>query len=319
MNIKPLYQKISLQQIDLQDLTFNLTPITDDKISAQLRNSILRCGLIHPPLLIPNVNGTHTLIAGRQRLLATHRILARDSFEVLVLPAETPPATLLTMALQDILLTRPATPVEKALCWQKAVDFLGEDIAEKDFWPQLELSRQLNPAKLEKIAGLEHEIQLALHHGLLELKTTLKLINLGQADRKALFQIIIKLRPSSSNQRKLVDYCLELHHRQRRPVADILAEVDCAEIINHPEANPPQKTTMLMNWLTGLCYPRLTEAEKEFRSFAGQLQLPKGVALDHITSFEQDTIRMTIEFSAREQLAAQWPDIRAALLAKGSK
>ena len=310
MNIKPLYQKISLAQIDLADLTFNLAPVGREEISDQLRDSVTRCGIIHPPLLTATAHGQFAIVAGRQRLSAAQQILANNFCDCLIMPVETPPAVLLAMALQDILLSRPASPLEKASCWQKAVDFLGRDIAAKEFGPQLGLTRQLTPARLEKILALDDEMQESLHQGSLELKTACKLIDLNPADRDALFRIIKQLRLSSSNQRKLLDHCLELHRRQNRQITALLAEPECLEILNHPEANPPQKTAMLMSWLSTLCQPRLTEAEKEFRSFVGKLQLPKGVTLTHTPSFEKDTLKMTIDFTDRSQLTEKWPIIR---------
>ncbi|MEN8134965.1 MAG: ParB/Srx family N-terminal domain-containing protein [Thermodesulfobacteriota bacterium] len=314
MNIKPLYQKIPQNQIDLEDLTFNLAPVGREEISAQLRDSVSRCGIIHPPLLTPKDHGKFTIVAGRQRLIAARQVLATDFCDCLILPTATPPTILLTVALQDILCSRPASPLEKAICWQKAVGFLGQDIAEEEFGPQLELTRQLNPARLEKILTLADKMQESLHQGTLDLKTTFKLLDLDQADRDTLFKIIKQLRLSSSNQRKLVDYCLELFRRQNRQIAALLSEPECLEIINHLEANPPQKTAMLMNWLTGQCYPRLTEAEKEFRSFVGQLKLPKGVTLEHTPSFEKDTLKMTIDFKNQRQLTEKWPLIRRAIV-----
>jgi ParB-like chromosome segregation protein Spo0J len=317
MNIKPSYQKISLNQIDLEDPAFSLGPVGRQEISARLRDCVSRCGLIHPPLLSPKDDGRYTIVAGRLRLIAVRQVLGQESCDCLILPAMTPPAMLLTMAYQDILLSQPATPLEKAVCWRKAVALLGADLATQEFGPQLELTRQLNQDKLEKILTLSSEMQEALHQGSLELKTTLKLVELEPADRAALFGIIRKLRLSASNQRKLVDSCLELQHRQERRVAKILAGAECLEIINHPEANPPQQTIMLMNWLANQCYPRLTEAEKTFRSFVGQLKLPQGVTIDHAPAFEKDSLKMTIDFSGQQQLTRKWPGIRAALRAAG--
>lgn len=314
MNIKPLYQNISISQIDMQDLSFSLVPVELDQISDQLHNSVSRCGIIHPPLLIQKDNGKFIIVAGRQRLIAAKQILGTKFCDCLILPTETQSDTLLTVALQDILLTRPATSIEKAICWHKAVDFLGKDIAEEKFGSQLELTRQLNPTRLEKILTLNPEIQNSLQTGDLELKTAFKFIDMNQADGEALFMIIKQLRLSSSNQRKLVDHCLELHRRQNLQITEILSEQECLEIINHQEANPPQKTAMLMNWLTDQCYPRLSEAEKEFRSFVGQLKLPKGVSIEHPPSFEKDTLKMMINFKDRLQLAEKWPVIKEGIV-----
>lgn len=313
MNTKLLYQKIALTKIDLEDLTFNLSPAGQVEIPAQLRDSVARCGLINPPLLIPKGNAKFTIVAGRPSLFVAQQSPGTKFCDCLLLPAATPSAVLLTMALQDILRRRALTPTEKAICWQKAVNFIGRGPAEKEFGPQLELTRQITPTKLEKILTLDREMQMALHQGHLELKTALKLLDLAILDREILFQLINRLHLSSSNQRKLLDYCLELQHRQNRKIATILAAPECREIIEHAEANSPQKSAMLMNWLAGQCYPRLTEAEKEFRALIGQLKLPKGVSLEHTPSFEKDTIRMTIDFPNRTQLARRWPELRGVI------
>jgi hypothetical protein len=314
MNINPLYQLISPSRIDPDDLTFCLAPVGREEISAQLHDSVARCGLVPPPLLTSRDDGRHIIVAGRPRLLAFRRLPGADPCGCLVLPATTPPAILLTLALQDIMLRRPATPVEKAICWQKAVGCLGKEGAAREFGPQLELSRQLTPARLEKIVNLDLKMQEALQASHLELKTAFKLMDLDRADGIALFAIIAQLRLSSSNQRKIIDHCLALHHRRHRPIAALLAEPECLEIINHPEANPPQKTAMLMSWLTGQCYPRLTEAEKEFRGFAGKLQLPKGITIDHSPSFERDSLTLTIDFKDQAHLTEKWPAIRRAMV-----
>jgi ParB-like chromosome segregation protein Spo0J len=315
MNIKPLYQEILPSRIDLDDLAFCLAPVGREKISAQLRDSVARCGLIPPPLLTSRDDGKFTVVAGHARLRAFQLIPGAKLGGCLVLPATTPPAILLTLALQDILLRRPATLLEKAICWQKAVDCMGKERAAREFGPQLELTRQLTPARLEKIATLDPKMQEALQAGRLEPKTLFKLMDLDRPDGDILFATIEHLRPSSSNQRKLIEHCLELHHRRKQRIAALLAEPECLAIINHPEANPPQKTAMLMSWLTGQCFPRLTEAEKEFRSFVGKLQLPKWATIEHTPSFEQDSLKLTIDFTDQARLAEKWPTIRQAVVA----
>jgi ParB family chromosome partitioning protein len=316
MNIKPLYREIPLDQIDPADLTFHLAPGENEEISARLRASISRCGIIHPPILKAKGSDTgFTIVTGRKWIMAIRQILDADYCGCLLMPADTPAQDLLAMALQEILLTRPATPIEKAICWQKWAALLGHDRALAEYGPLLELSGQLTPARLGKILSLGHETQKALHNGALELKICLKLLDMKQPDREALFGIIAQLRLSSSNQRKLVDLCRELAKRRALSIAAVLAEPEFLEIINQPDANPPQQTVMLMNRLAGLCYPRLTEAKQDFQGFVNKLALPKGVAIEHATSFEKDSLKMTIEFTERNQLAERWPAIRQAISA----
>jgi hypothetical protein len=76
------------------------------------------------------------------------------------------------------------------------------------------------------------------------------------------------------------------------------------EIIEAPGNNPSQQSAKLMRWLSGLRYPRLASAEKDYRDFVAGLDLPAGVTLEHAPSFERDTLRLTIEFRNRQALEA---------------
>jgi len=315
MNIKPLYREIPFDRIDLPDLKFSLTPTEDEELD-QFRNLAAEGAIIHPPVLIENTNKLFTIVTGRRQIIAAHQVTDEDSCACLVMPSDTPPSDLLSMALQEILLIRPTTPIEKAACWQKVAGLLGRDRAIEKFGQQLDLSGQQTPERLEKLLTLDPEMQVALHNGNLEYKTSLKLLDLEQNDRKTLFNIILKLRLSASNQRRLVDSCRELKKRQGRSISIILSEPECLEIIDHPTANPPQKTAMLMSWLADKCFPRLNQAEKDFHDFTTKLALPKGVKIEHTPSFEKDSLKLTMEFVNRQELLDKWPAIRDTILGK---
>ncbi len=309
MNIKPLYREILLARIDLTDQTFRLAPVENEETEDRSCDFITRWAVIHPPILQEKEEDGFIIVTGRQQIIAARGLPDKECCGCLILPSDTPALDLLALALQEILLRRPATPIEKAVCWQKGVTLAGRDRARQEFGALLELSDRMSPAGLEKLLTLDREIQEALHRGSLELKTCFKLLDMAQADRAALFGIIAQLRLSSSNQRKIIELCRELEKREARSIAEILTESECLEIINHAEANPPQKTAMLMNWLTGRCYPRLSEAEAAFRGFVAKLRLPRGVSIEHATSFEKDSLKLAIEFADREQLAEKWPII----------
>ncbi|MFO7607414.1 MAG: hypothetical protein R6W72_14060 [Desulfurivibrionaceae bacterium] len=309
MNIKPLYRKIPLARIDLTDRTFRLAPVENEVAGDRSRDFITRWAVIHPPILQEREEDGFIIVTGRQQIIAARGLPDKEYYGCLILPSDTSSLDLLAMALQEILLSRPATPIEKAVCWRKGVALAGCDRAGQEFGTLLDLSGRMSTAGLEKLLTLEREIQEALHRGSLELKTCFKLLDMLQADRAALFEIIAQLRLSSSNQRRIIELCRELEKREARSIAEILTESECLEIINHAEANPPQKTAMLMNWLKGRCYPRLSEAEAVFRGFVAKLRLPKGVAVEHATSFEKDSLKLAIEFADRDQLAEKWPII----------
>jgi hypothetical protein len=311
MSTKTVYQKIPLKKIDMGNMAFSLSPISDVQVPVQLRESISSYGIIHPPLLLGK-DKLYIIVTGRRRLIAASEILGQDFCNCLVLPPETTPALALALALEEILTARKPSPVEEAKCWQKAVEFLGEK-AREEFGPKLEIAGKLSPAKLSTLLDLENEILDALHTGEISLKLVSRLMDIDRKAREVLFMIISKLRLSHSNQRKLIEQTRELQQRYDRPITEILSSVECREIVEHPEANPPQRATMLMNWLNSLCHPRLTKAENAHRNFISKLDLPATVTIAHSPSFEKDPLKMTIEFKNKEEIQIIWPELKRVL------
>ena len=247
MSTKTVYQKIPLEKIDIGNKSFSLSHIEDDHIPDHLRESIAKFGIIHPPLVL-QTDELYVIITGRKHICAAREVLGQDFCNCLVLPTGTAPKEALSLALEDIRTSREPSPVEEALCWQKAVEIMGEEKARDEFGSKLDITGKLSPDRLMKLPNLEKEILGALHSGEVNLKIANRLMDIDREGRKKLFEIMDDLKLSHSNQRKLIDHCRELHKRHGRSINEILSSQDCREIIEHREANPPQKTTMLMNW-----------------------------------------------------------------------
>ena len=315
MNIKALYRKISFSEIDLDDQTYSLAPPGSAIPAGMETNSITRQAVVHPPLLIEEGKG-HLVVAGRKLINYLSHETESDSCYCLVIPAASEPEEVLALALENILHSRPASAIEQAICWHKAVGCLGESEAKKMFGTRLPLLSRFPGNKLSALADLEDNILAAVHQEHLALKIAFRLIDLERDDRNRLFEIINLLQLSSSNQRKLFDLCLELQRRTEQPIIEVLSGSECHGILNHPEANPPQKTAMLMTWLRESCFPRLSKAETEFRKFVGKLNPPKGVTIAHTTSFENEALSLTVVYKTREELSESWLALKDIFTAK---
>lgn len=317
MNIKPLYRKISLAEIDQKDQTYSLTPAYDELPSLpENADSLALRTITRPPLVLEKTSTKHQIITGRRLLEDISREAGSHACYCLVIPGETEPVKLLALALEDILASRPPSAAEQAICWQKAIAWSGEEKAKNVFGGRLVLANRFSGDKLTALAGLGDKTLAALHQGTLDLKVAFRLIDLEENDRDCLFEIIQMLLLSNSNQRKLLDLCNELHRRNNTAINEILSGDECNSIINHPEANPPQKTAMLMKWLRDCCLPRLTGTEAEFRKFIGKLAPPKGISINHAPSFENDTLSLTVQYNNREEFLESWPTIKDSFTSK---
>ena len=95
-------------------------------------------------------------------------------------------------------------------------------------------------------------------------------------------------------------------------IEELLNNEEVHGILLHRQANPPQKTKNLMNWLSRQYMPRSREAEDEFKHFIGSMRLPQNVAVNHTQFFENDSVTLSITFPNRESLENAWKQIRSA-------
>jgi ParB family chromosome partitioning protein len=310
MPLKPIYQEITAGEIDLEDRTFDLTP---PGLEPALPGTIFPAAtlaLLHPPLLLAAPGRKMPAITGRGILSA---LSPGAAVGCLVLPAETSRGTILDLALAAILSRRPATPLEQANCWRKAEEWLGSAETRRRFGPYLELSRRYPPPRLTRLLELPEDQAAALQAGRLELGTAFHLLDQDRESRALLFRVIERLRLSSSNQKKLLEICLDLAGRDGTAIAELLTRPAALEILGETLVNPPRQAARMLTWLEELRRPRLTAARRELQAFKASLSLPAGVSLEPSPSFEQDTLRLTVEFRNRAELVKSWSALRKTL------
>lgn len=311
--MKPLpIKRIPLKLIDRDDHTFSLLPF-DDEPGKALTRHIVDTGILHPPLLKERENGAYLIVAGRKRLRIAGDLLKWSGCDCLVVDAEVNTLATLALALDEALLHGPISPLQKAVFFKKAIALCPPAEAARRFLPMLGLTP--HPFHLQQIitlAELESPLALALHEGRLDDKTALAMIDLSFRDRLALFDLIDTLQLSVGNQRKIATICRDLAKRGGgTSIHAILAGHDLKEIIDHPDANPPQKTAQVMRCLIRKHSPNLTTAERSFTEMANRLNLPKGLTLNHSPAFEKDELTLTVTFANQAAFDALWPELTA--------
>ena len=290
-----------------------ISPATDtENMPGALRQSILRCGLLHPPILRLGPKGRYQIISGRKRLQITVTDLQWKNIPCLVLDEANNNLEALAIAMEETLASRPLTPAEQAIFLKKISKHQDNNESAISYLPLFDRkpdSRTLS--RLIKLADQEKPILEALHRGEIQESTAHELSKLPFADRFSLLDLILLLGLSLNNQKKLMATCQELASRKKSTIVKILAAQEVKDILEHPNTNAPQKSAKLMALLAERLSPRLTRAEKEFRCFANGLKLPKFMRLSHSQSFERDEMSLTIDFKNREKLQQIWPVLAA--------
>ena len=311
MTVEHQMGRIPFSQIDFADTTYNLVPFADDREDPALRESIARVGLLHPPIVKENFNALFQIIAGRKRLHILRDTFAAQECTCIILPRDIGRISAYDMLLEETLLTRPLSPVEKAIFFTQVLQSLDIQQAARQYLPRLGLAP--NPYHIKRLLpllDLEEPLLIKLHQGMLSEKTALELTRLSFRDRMALFETIDQLQLSVGKQQQLLLAGKELSGRTRTAIADILSGLEVNGILNHPQANPPQKSTQLMAWLTRQRYPRLSAAEHKFKAFTDKLDLPPGAALTHALSFEKDALTLSLHFIDEADFLKTWQKIK---------
>ncbi len=302
--------RISINNIDFSDSTYSLTPsFIPVSVPPVLTKSIKRCGILHPPVVKEKSSSSFAIVSGRKRLLAaledkgttcdchklTDKADALDTFAI---------------CLEESLLSSPLTPVERAVFFRKVLAHTDEKTVASRFLPLMGHSPSVYHIQRDlRLLELEEPLLVSIHEGILDDKVAFELCKIPFSDRLSLYEIIEALRLSVGNQKKLLITCRELAVRNNVTIANFLRNQSIDEILNHDSANIPQKTTNLMKWLTDERFPRLSQAEKEFKSFIANLSLPEEARIEHSPSFEKDELLFSLKCANRESFLLVWRNI----------
>ncbi len=311
MQLSPL----AINEIDFQDESYLLQPTCSAEPAKELVASMKRVGILHPPLVDQAERGRYRIVSGRNRLLAARK-LHFTSCECRVLPASFSPLETFTLLLEEKIATQGLSLMEQAIFFKKTSAWLDLDEAARRFLPLLGYkAHPFQAQKIMRLNNLEEVIQDALHAGNLDAKVAWELEKLAFFDRMALFEIMMTLKLSVGNQKKITLISREIAVRQKTSIASFLAGDDCQSILNSTELNQPQKTAHFMLWLQKKQFPRSSQAEQEFKDFCKTLHLPQGAALQHSPFFEKDEITLTLTFKNRDELLEKLPLLTSPLIA----
>jgi ParB family chromosome partitioning protein len=314
----PCYRQVRLQDINLTDRSYSLNPFHQEP-KQDLVQSISELGILQPPLLLEQQDGTYIILSGRKRLEACLQQKQDDDYitALIIVPdrnnQESYPLYLFSSLLQHQLLGHPLTLIEQAIFFQKASQILEEqDIL--SFLPLLDLKAKPHiPGELIALLELERSVQQGIHSGIITQRSGKKLSRFSPTDQKKLAEIIYDYQLGGSKQQKLLERCFQLTKRQQISVEKLLDP--WREKVREKNLNGPQNAASLLRWLDQQYQPRITAAEKEFKKFSAQLQLPVGVQVEHSPSFEEEQVTLSIHFKSKEELARIWPQIK--VLIKG--
>ena len=305
-------KSLDISLIDFKDFSYSISPDREIIYDDSFAESIARYGILHPPIVRKIKPDSYVIIAGRKRLHALRALFPKVTLcNCMIIPDPVPEIDIYSILLEEILASRQLTPIEKAIFLQKTEPLINEKQTAKEFLARIGLPP--DPFYFRQsvlLLNLEEPLIHAIHQGNINETVARDIVSLSANDRLAVFHIMSCLQPSASNQKKLLNICRELASRRNKTIAEILEDKEVQDILNHQEANPPQKTKNLMTWLSRRQMPRSSQAEDEFKRFINSMHLPHNVSVDHTPFFEDDSTTLSITFSNRESVQNAWKTIK---------
>jgi ParB family chromosome partitioning protein len=304
MNRRSVLKSLDVSLIDFNDFSYALSPGRWISPENSLTESIAENGIIHPPAVKKTTGGSYVIVSGRKRLQVFRSLFPEEqSCFCIIFSETTPEIDIYSYLLEEIIIRRQLTPVEKGIFLQKISSVIDEKRITEKFLSRLGLPRDpIQIKRGQKLLDLDAPLVKALHQGNLHESVAQEMLALSSDDRLAIYEVISTLKLGVNYQKKLMRICQELAGREQKSIGSLLKEDDVQETLNHREANPPQKAKNLMSQLMRKYKPRSSRAEDEFNHFVSSLRLPKNISVTHTQSFEDDLLTLAVTASDKKFL-----------------
>lgn len=302
------FSPVSLQDIDFEDITYNLLPWHEEP-TPDLIDSIKQFGILLPPLLLERQKDKYLILTGRKRLLAAKQYCPEEKITCNLVSHDIKQKIIFSLLLEEILSRRSMSIVEQIVFLEKFLKLAPTQEA-------LSLLEKLGHKPQEhflhdllKLRSLHPHVLSALHRGAILLKNSGKILTFSLDDQKIVADLISKLKLGGSKQRKLIELCKEITIRRNVSLEQILSECPFYEPKITPK-NIPQVATGILSWFEKMCFPQSNQKEENFRRDVASLNLPKTMHVAHTPSFEDDTVKLAIHFANWQIFSKAVPKIK---------
>lgn len=291
-------RNIPLASIDFCE-RWNLHPWELHTLPDDLKASLFRTGILHPPIVTVKDGNRFEIVCGHRRLLFASSSEQADHINCHILGNETKPVSILDIVLTDQSIAHPLSLAEKARFVKICTEFLEEDEIIDLFFTRLQLAKRRSTlATLLEILGQPPLLVAEIHNGSLQEQRVMELLRLPEAaDRVAMVKLFSRLVMNDGKQKKFLPLIRDRAFRLDTSIAAYLEDPSIQGILNHPEMNTPQKAQHLATFLQFQTNPLSSRAEDEFLRKVRALRIPENCTIAHSPSFEKDEVTLSITFS----------------------
>jgi ParB-like chromosome segregation protein Spo0J len=268
-----------------------------------LCTSIRKAGLIHPPWVVRNRQGSFEIVSGYRRILAFKAlgesdVPCRDMSESLASPRER-----FLAAFYENLATRKFNEIEKAMVLHNAGTYVDQAEIMDSFMPLLSLPSHEGTLKFYlKLLDLEESVQTAIAVGRISVTAVRALVEMDEGDRQAVFHWISELNLNLNQQLKFIEYIKDISIREEIRAWDVLSDPPAMAVGENPRLNKPQKAKALLEILRARRSPRLAQAQHAVESAVSAISLPHGISIRYDSYLEDPYYQLEVRFRHGKEL-----------------
>lgn len=311
-----LPQPYTYKDFHKNDLELDTWSLLPQHINVTDKNEHLvnKCDMFLQQVVVQeSIEKTYQVVIG-QNIIQTERQVPTDlkSYHCLVLPPAFPVTDTLHIICayykQQLIESPIALAYFLKLCMRHIDD---RQIVIQEYFPILKL-KQNNKIISDylKLLDLDITTQQKIHEGQLSNKITANLLKLQEIDRLKIVEIITHLNLGNSKQKRFFELSTELASRKNISIQKLLNEDEFKSLLNRHDGNIPQITHQLLQLLQEKCFPKSSEAIKEFMIRKQNLKLPKNCDLQHTQAFEKDEVTLTITYQTLDDFENKWKELQ---------
>ncbi len=300
-------EQIRVSDIDLTDTRFQIS--TDPCDLSSLALSIETIGMLTAPVVIKD-QGRVVIVSGFRRIRAAllNKAVPLMYCRVLENKDDAAPRAVAENAFQ-----RDLTLMEtiKSLMLLKGV-MPVEKIAAQSL---LIFNTRMNTAYIKdllSIGGMGKTMCQVLDSGHLSLKSAVKISRLEPVTRDFFLDIFGRIKASSSKQREMITFMLEIMARDGISPEDFFGQESIHAILSHDSGDLGFKADALRQFLVQTRFPFLEEKRSRVNGAINKLNLDKHIKFTLPENFEGTTYTMSFNFKSVAEFKTRLSEIEAA-------
>jgi hypothetical protein len=267
----------------------------------KLVSSIKKIGLVNLPYVRRNRSNSFDIVAGYRRIIALKALSWHLLPCVDLSDSGLNEERLYLFNLYENICTRNFNYVEKSMILNQLSSFFCLEEIHEIYLNNLDILSKREADIIKRIYALPEGAKHIIAKGTIPISIIDMLLEFSESTIIMILKWITELKLNINQQRLLIELIEDISIRENCNISEILKEEIFSQLV-HDQRNTPQKAKKFIEIIKAKRYPILTTNEKAFGDLVSNLNLPKGVKINHAPFFEGPYLSLEINFKDGNEL-----------------